>query len=197
MNATNIVWHDGQVSRESRVGFFGHIPATLWMTGLSGAGKSTLAFAMEARLLELGHASFVLDGDNVRHGLNRDLGFSQSDRSENIRRIAEVAKLMNDAGLIVITSFISPFRDDRQIAKQIIGEEAFFEVHVATSLDVCERRDTKGLYRRARAGMVPEFTGINSPYEPPVAPAAVVDTEVHSIDVAIDLLISKFIRKKP
>ncbi|MDX1722560.1 MAG: adenylyl-sulfate kinase [Pseudomonas sp.] len=177
MKPENIVWQDGHVSREERGRLFGQNPATIWMTGLSGAGKSTLAFALEARLLAMGHACFVLDGDNVRHGLNRDLGFSPEDRCENIRRVAEVARLMNEAGLIVITSFISPYREDRLQASQIIGPEAFLEVHVATSLETCEQRDVKGLYKRARAGEVRDFTGINSPYEPPQNPALTVDTE--------------------
>lgn len=177
MKPENIVWQDGHVSREERGRLFGQSPATIWMTGLSGAGKSTLAFALEARLLAMGHACFVLDGDNVRHGLNRDLGFSPEDRCENIRRVAEVARLMNEAGLIVITSFISPYREDRLQASQIIGPAAFLEVHVATSLETCEQRDVKGLYKRARAGEVRDFTGINSPYEPPENPALTVDTE--------------------
>ncbi|WP_137819727.1 adenylyl-sulfate kinase [Pseudomonas sp. 2FG] len=190
MKPENIVWQDGHVSREERGRLFGHSPVTIWMTGLSGAGKSTLAFALEARLLAMGHACFVLDGDNVRHGLNRDLGFSPEDRCENIRRVAEVARLMNEAGLIVITSFISPYREDRQQARQIIGTAAFFEVHVATSLETCEQRDVKGLYQRARAGEVKDFTGINSPYEPPVNPALVINTEAFSANENIDHLLS-------
>ncbi len=131
--------------------FFCQTPATVWLTGLSGAGKSTLAFALEKHLLELGQASYVLDGDNVRHGLNRNLGFSHEDRTENIRRIAEVARLMNDAGLIVITAFISPYLEDREVARRIIGVEKFLEVYVSTPLKVCEERDPKGIYKRARA----------------------------------------------
>ena len=146
------------------------------MTGLSGSGKSTLAFELERRLIEAGHACFVLDGDNVRHGLSRDLGFSPADRRENIRRVAEVAKFMNDAGMIVITAFISPYAEDREMARSIIGRERFLETYLAASLDACERRDPKGLYAKARAGEVMEFTGVSAPYEPPVAPDLVVET---------------------
>lgn len=186
MMPENIVWQDSYVSREERGRLFDQNPVTIWMTGLSGAGKSTQAFALEARLLAMGHACFVLDGDNVRHGLNRDLGFSPADRCENIRRVAEVARLMNEAGLIVITSFISPYREDRLQACQIIGPAAFFEVHVATSLETCEQRDVKGLYKRARAGELCDFTGINSPYEPPENPALTVDTEVCHINETLE-----------
>lgn len=189
MKSSNIVWQNAHVTSESRQIFFGHAAATLWMTGLSGAGKSTLAFATESRLLSMGIACFVLDGDNVRHGLNRDLGFSHEDRSENIRRVAEVARLMNDAGLIVITSFISPYREDRELARTIIGKNRFLEVHVATPLDVCEQRDVKGLYQRARTGEVREFTGINSPYEPPLTPDIMINTHQLNIDSSIDILI--------
>lgn len=188
MKPKNIVWQDGHVTREARHDFFGHSAGTLWMTGLSGAGKSTLAFATEAKLLSMGIACFVLDGDNVRHGLNRDLGFSPTDRSENIRRVAEVSKLMNEAGLIVITSFISPYREDRELARSIIGANRFLEIHVATPLDVCEKRDVKGLYQRARSGEVKEFTGINSPYEPPLNPALTVNTQLCDIDSSVEML---------
>jgi len=159
------------------------------MTGLSGAGKSTLAFALEARLLYASVAVHVLDGDNVRHGLNRDLGFSPADRHENIRRVAEVAHLMNEAGLVVITSLISPYRVDRQMARSIIGSDRFFEVHVATSLDVCERRDAKGLYGRARAGQIKDFTGIDSPYEVPDSPDVVIDTDGIAVSDTLQTLL--------
>ncbi len=152
-----MVWHAAHVTRDDRTRFFHQIPSTVWFTGLSGAGKSTLAFALEKKLLEMGHASFVLDGDNVRHGLNRDLGFSPEDRAENIRRIAEVSRLVNEAGLIVITAFISPYLSDREIARQVIGAENFIEVHVSTPLEVCEERDLKGFYKRARAGKMPDL----------------------------------------
>jgi adenylyl-sulfate kinase len=189
MKPENIVWQDAHISREERGRLFSQNPVTIWMTGLSGAGKSTLAFALEARLIAMGHGCFVLDGDNVRHGLNRDLGFSPQDRCENIRRVAEVARLMNEAGLIVITSFISPYRTDRLQARQIIGPAAFLELHVATSLETCELRDVKGLYRRARAGEVRDFTGISSPYEPPENPALTVDTECSSIDKTVQQIL--------
>jgi len=175
-SGNNLVWHEAHITHADRIQHFRQIPATIWLTGLSGAGKSTLAFALEKRLLELGQASYVLDGDNVRHGLNRDLGFSPADRTENIRRIAEVARLMNDAGLIVITAFISPYREDREIARKVIGAENFLEVHVSTPLMVCEERDPKGFYKKARAGEMPGFTGISAPYEPPLDPILALDT---------------------
>ncbi len=148
----NVAWQPGKVSGTARVRLLGHEPVTVWMTGLSGSGKSTLAFELERRLIEAGHACFVLDGDNVRHGLNRDLGFSPADRRENIRRVAEVAKVMNDAGMIVITAFISPYAEDREMARSIIGAERFLEAFLAADVATCERRDPKGLYAKARAG---------------------------------------------
>lgn len=188
-NAQNIVWQNATTSAEERATTLRQKPVTLWMTGLSGAGKSTLAFALEKRLIQLGHASFVLDGDNIRHGLNRDLGFSPQARAENIRRIAEVAKLMNSAGLIVITSFISPYLQDRSIAKEIIGSETFMEVHISTSLAECEDRDTKGLYQKARAGLIKDFTGISAPYEAPLNPMLSLDTSVNDIEQCVDKLL--------
>jgi len=184
----SVVWHAGQVTGEERALLLKQRPATLWLTGLSGAGKSTIACALERRLLDGGHAAYVLDGDNVRHGLNRDLGFSPQDRTENIRRIAEVARLLNDAGLIVITAFISPYREDREMARSIIGGDDFLEVHVNTPIQVCEERDPKGFYKLARAGELPAFTGISAPYEPPQDPLCTVDTAVNSIDECVDLL---------
>ena len=166
----------------------GQHPVTLWLTGLSGAGKSTLAFALERHLTGMGRACFVLDGDNVRHGLNRDLGFSAEHRTENIRRIAEVARLMNDAGLIVISAFISPYRADREMARQIIGENKFFEVYISTPMTACEQRDTKGMYQRARAGGIANFTGISAPYEPPENPAATIDTSLTSLSDSLEQL---------
>jgi adenylyl-sulfate kinase len=183
-----VVWHAGQVTGEERAQLLGQRPATLWLTGLSGAGKSTIACALERRLLDRGHAAYVLDGDNVRHGLNRDLGFSPGDRSENIRRIAEVARLLNDAGLIVITAFISPYREDRETARSIIGEDAFLEVHVDTPLEVCEERDPKGMYKLARAGELPAFTGVSAPYELPLDPVCSIDTAENSVEECVDLL---------
>jgi adenylyl-sulfate kinase len=183
-----VVWHAGQVTSEERGLLLKQRPATLWLTGLSGAGKSTIACALEHRLLDGGHAAYVLDGDNVRHGLNRDLGFSPQDRTENIRRIAEVARLLNDAGLIVITAFISPYREDREMARSIVGEEDFLEVHVNTPIEVCEGRDPKGFYRLARAGELPAFTGISAPYEPPLDPVCALDTAVSTVDECVDQL---------
>ncbi|MGH8809845.1 MAG: adenylyl-sulfate kinase [Noviherbaspirillum sp.] len=182
--ASNIFWHAGQVPACHRQQQFGHCPATVWLTGLSGAGKSTVAYALEMMLLPQGHHCFVLDGDNIRHHLNSDLGFSSADRRENIRRAAEVARLMNDAGLIVVTSFISPSRDDRAMARAIIGEERFIEVHLSTSLEICESRDPKGLYAKARSGKIAEFTGLSSPYEPPLSPALDLDTGSLSLEEA-------------
>jgi adenylyl-sulfate kinase len=151
---------------------------TIWLTGLSASGKSTLAYELEHRLISSGRPCLALDGDNVRHGLNADLGFSPSDRRENVRRIAEVAKLFNEAGLIVITAFISPYRDDRDAAKRIIGEQRFLEVFLDAPLEVCEARDPKGLYRKARADEVSEFTGISAPYERPEYPDMVLRTDL-------------------
>lgn len=190
MNLPNLTQHLGSVTPAERAAVLNHQPATLWLTGLSASGKSTLAFALEHKLISEGKAAYVLDGDNVRHGLNRDLGFSAEDRSENIRRIAEVAKLMNDAGLIVITAFISPFQADRAMARNIIGEKYFKEVYVSTPIAVCEQRDPKKLYQRARKGEVAEFTGITSPYEAPTAPALVIDTSTLTQDEAVQRLAS-------
>ncbi|HIJ89168.1 MAG TPA: adenylyl-sulfate kinase [Desulfuromonadales bacterium] len=177
-----IVWHKGQVSFVDRVLFFRQKPVTIWFTGLSGSGKSTLAFALERRLMDTSKACYVLDGDNVRHGLNRDLGFSPKDRTENIRRISEVARLMNDAGLVVITAFISPFREDREMARRIISAENFVEIFLNPGLETCEGRDPKGLYKKARTGELPGFTGISSPYELPESPALILDTGRLSIE---------------
>lgn len=184
--AQNLLWQQSQVKVEQRRALLRQSPVTLWMTGLSGSGKSTLAFSLEKRLIESGHACFVLDGDNVRHGLNRDLGFSPEARAENIRRIAEVARLMNAAGLIVITSFISPYRNDREMAREIIGDETFREIYISTPLERCEERDPKGLYLKARSGLIKAFTGISAPYEPPIRASLCLDTSLHSIDHCTD-----------
>jgi adenylylsulfate kinase len=180
--ATNITWHAGGVAREERERRLGQKGATVWLTGLSGSGKSTIAVSVEKQLLERGHLAYVLDGDNVRHGLNRNLGFSPEDRSENIRRIGEVAKLFTDAGLIVLTSFISPYRADRDAARALFRAGDFIEVYVDASLETCEARDVKGLYQRARAGLIPEFTGISAPYEPPERPELILDTNRQSVE---------------
>lgn len=184
----NLVWHDMDITREMREGQLEQKAITIWMTGLSGAGKSTLANALEKRLFAMGKHTMLLDGDNVRMGLNKNLGFTEEDRIENIRRIAEVSKLMNDAGLIVITSFISPFRQDRRNAKEII-KESFVEVYISTPLEECEKRDVKGLYQKARDGKLPNFTGISSIYEEPEHPDIVVDTSKHGLDECVEILL--------
>lgn len=175
---SQVTWHEGRVAPEDRRRLFRQRPVTIWLTGLSASGKSTLAYELEHRLISSGHPCVALDGDNVRHGLNADLGFSPADRRENVRRIAEVAKLFNAAGLIVITAFISPYRDDRDAAKRIIGEQRFLEVFLDAPLEVCEARDPKGLYRKARAGGVSGFTGISAPYERPEYPDMVLRTDL-------------------
>jgi adenylylsulfate kinase len=179
------IWHEPNIYREDREKLNHHKGGILWFTGLSGSGKSTLAHALEHRLYERGVRTYVLDGDNVRQGLNKDLGFSDADRTENIRRIGEVSKLMMDAGLMVLTAFISPFRKDRQIVRQLVNEGDFVEIYCRASLAVCEERDPKGLYKKARSGMIPEFTGINSPYEEPEEPEIILDTGAHGIEDCI------------
>ncbi|MEY4718814.1 MAG: hypothetical protein RL563_1432 [Pseudomonadota bacterium] len=186
----NTVWHRPTVTRQRREAANGHRAAVLWFTGLSGAGKSTLAHAVEEALHQSGCRTFVLDGDNVRHGLCSNLGFSNDDRRENIRRIAEAAKLMMESGVIAITAFISPFRHDRQLAKELFPEGDFIEVYCAAPLAVCESRDVKGLYARARAGEVKEFTGITSPYEAPVNPDLVVDTGTQMLQDCVDQVLA-------
>lgn len=166
----NIVWHQHSVDKQFRAGLKQQKPAVLWFTGLSGAGKSTVAGALENRLADLGYHTYLLDGDNVRHGLCSDLGFSEQDRRENIRRIGELAKLMADAGLIVLSAFISPHREERQLVRDLLPQDEFIEVYVNASLEVCEKRDPKGLYKKARAGEIPNFTGIDSEYQAPVNP---------------------------
>ena len=172
----NIVRAEGRVSGADRAAHFGHRAVTVWFTGLSGSGKSTLAFALEEALLERGVAAYVLDGDNVRFGLNRDLGFSPEDRTENIRRIGEVCRLFQDAGIVALTAFISPYIADRDQVRAIHPEGTFIEVFVDTPLEVCEARDPKGLYVKARAGKIPDFSGISAPYEPPPSPEITIDT---------------------
>lgn len=193
--ATNIVWHQASVDRNARAEQRGHRSAILWFTGLSGAGKSTLANAVNQALFERGLATYVLDGDNVRHGLCRDLGFSDADREENIRRIGEVAKLFLDSGVIVLTAFVSPFRADRDKARALVEAGDFLEIFCSADLSVCEERDTKGLYAKARAGEIKEFTGISSPYEAPEHPELSVDTgsgELAScVQEVVDALVSR------
>ncbi len=174
--AKHIYWHEGQIKRADRERLHKHRAVCLWFTGLSGSGKSTIARKVEELLYERGVHCYVLDGDNIRHGLNRDLGFSPEDRTENIRRIGEVAKLFVDAGLIVMTAFISPYRADRDQVRRMMDPGDFCEIYVACDLAVCEQRDPKGLYKKARAGEIKEFTGISAPYEEPVQPELVIDT---------------------
>ena len=185
----DITWEEGKVRPDERARLLGQEPVTIWLTGLSGSGKSTIARELERRLIDAGRACFVLDGDNLRHGLNRDLGFSAEDRRENIRRVAEVARLMNEAGLIVVTAFISPYREDRAAARRIVGPNRFIEAHLATDLATCERRDPKGLYAKARRDEIPEFTGVSAPYEAPEAPDVVLDTATDDLEVCVARLL--------
>jgi len=182
----NIVWHQHSVTKETRSKLKKQKPAVLWFTGLSGAGKSTIAGALEIKLAELGYHTYLLDGDNVRHGLCQDLGFSDHDRQENIRRIGELSKLMADAGLIVLSAFISPHRAERQMVRELLPEGEFLEVFVNTSLDECEKRDPKGLYKKARAGEIKHFTGIDSEYQSPVNPEIDLPAGSESIDVLVE-----------
>lgn len=184
----NLTWHEMDITRELRAKQKGQTPKTIWLTGLSGAGKSTLVNELEKRLFAEGMHTMLLDGDNVRMGLNKNLGFKESDRIENIRRVSEVAKLMNDAGLIVLTSFISPFVRDRRSAREIIGEDNFIEIYVSTPLEECEKRDVKGLYKKAREGEIPNFSGISSPYEPPQNPEITIDTTDKSIEESVEYI---------
>ena len=195
VKATNIHWHHAAVTQEEREGLNGHKGCTIWFTGLSGSGKSTLANAVAGALHEAGARTYVLDGDNIRHGLNKNLGFSAEDRTENIRRIGEVSKLFTDAGVINLTAFISPYRADREEARSVAAEGRYFEVYVQADLAVCEERDPKGLYKKARAGEIKGFTGIDDPYEEPENAELVVNTGEKSLDectqAVIDMLREK------
>jgi adenylylsulfate kinase len=178
----HITWHRPHVTREDRRALLGHGAGTVWFTGLSGSGKSTIAHAVEQELMERRVLAYVLDGDNIRHGLNANLGFSAEDRKENIRRIGEVAKLFNDAGVLLLTAFISPYREDRDTVRALLPEGGFVEVFVECPVEECERRDVKGLYEKARAGEIAEFTGVSAPYESPVAPELVLPTQELTVD---------------
>jgi bifunctional enzyme CysN/CysC len=187
--AQNVHWQNIEISKESRSRLMGQKPALLWLTGLSGAGKSTIANVIEKRLHSIGRHTMLLDGDNIRHGLNKDLGFNEADRIENIRRIGEVAKLMTDAGLIVITSFISPVRSERELARNLLPDGEFLEIFIDTPIEECEARDPKGLYRKARNGEIPNFTGINSPYEVPEKPEITLNTISTDADKLAEIVI--------
>ncbi|GAV22110.1 adenylyl-sulfate kinase [Carboxydothermus pertinax] len=190
----NLFWHEGKITAEDREKLLGQKGVVIWLTGLSGSGKSTIARELETVLYRAGKLSYVLDGDNIRMGLNKDLGFSEKDRQENIRRIGEVAKLFVDAGVIVITAFISPFRADRDKVRSLLPEGKFIEVFVDCPLEVCEARDVKGLYKKAREGKIPEFTGITSPYEPPEKPEITVKTSEQSLKECVEIIIT-YLRK--
>ena len=197
----NVQWHHGSVTRAEREQRHRQRGATLWFTGLSGSGKSTIAHAVERVLLDLGKVVYVLDGDNVRHGLNGDLGFSPEDREENIRRIGEVARLFTDAGVLVLCAFVSPYRRDRDRIRALLADGDFVEVYVNTSVQECERRDTKGLYKRARQGNLAGLTGVSAPYEPPLQPELVLETEtesvVESVEHVVQYLTSKMYLESP
>ncbi|MFC4075774.1 adenylyl-sulfate kinase [Salinithrix halophila] len=191
---TNITWHHTTVTKEDRRRLNGHSSAVLWFTGLSGSGKSTLANAVDRGLHDLGNRSYVLDGDNIRHGLNQGLGFSPEDRKENIRRIGEVSKLFVDSGQFALTAFISPYREDRDNVRALLDKGEFIEIYVKCSLDECERRDPKGLYGKARRGEIPEFTGISSPYEEPANPELTIPTDEWTIEESVQRVID-FLRQ--
>jgi adenylylsulfate kinase len=195
MKSSNIVWHHGRVNQQDREKLMKQKAVLLWFTGLSGAGKSTIAYALEHKLFQLGNICYVLDGDNIRHGLNGNLGFSQEDRKENIRRIGEVAKLFVDAGLITLSAFISPFRADRDAIRKKMKDGQFIEIFVKCSIEECEKRDVKGLYKKARLAEISEFTGISSPYEEPLNPELIIETDKLTIEESV-LKIIEFLKNK-
>jgi adenylylsulfate kinase len=197
IRATNITWHEGHVTREERAQLLRQKGATIWFTGLSGSGKSTLAFTLQHDLVKRGHVAYVLDGDNIRHGLNKNLGFSAADREENIRRIGEVAKLFADCGIITMTSFISPYRKDRENVRalHVAGKLPFIEVFVNTPIETCETRDPKGLYKKARAGQLKNFTGIDDPYEAPLNPELTIDA-THTSPQEATVILAEYLSKQ-
>ena len=195
MKSPNVIYHQASVTRERRNQSNNHQSVVLWFTGLSGSGKSTLAHVLEEKLFNKGCKTLVLDGDNVRHGLNSNLDFSDDDRKENIRRIGEVAKLMLESGLIVMTAFISPFREDRVAVRNLISNSDFIEIYCKASLEICEARDVKGLYKRARAGEIKNYTGIDSPYEAPDNPELIIDTDKETLDESVSKIYSFLERK--
>lgn len=188
--STNITWHDSEVTKAQRQERNGHKSVVIWFTGFSGSGKSTISVALEKALFEQNITSYRLDGDNIRHGLNQNLGFSPEDRKENIRRIGEVGKLMVDAGVVTMTAFISPYEEDRNTVRDILEDGEFIEVFTKCSLDECESRDPKGLYKKARSGEIKEFTGINAPYEEPSNPEIVIDTENESVEESVEKIVA-------
>ena len=188
--ATNVVWHEHKVSKEDREKLLNQKGVIIWTTGLSGSGKSTVANEIAYKLHSIGKLTYVLDGDNIRHGLNKNLGFSPEDRNENIRRISEVAKLFSDAGVIAITAFISPYRKFRNYCRELVKPGQFMEVYCKASLDTCEKRDPKGMYKKAREGIIKDFTGIDAPYEEPENPEVIVDTDKETVEESVDKVIS-------
>ncbi|MCD8501459.1 MAG: adenylyl-sulfate kinase [Bacillaceae bacterium] len=192
----NIVWHETTVSKQERQAKKGHKSFILWFTGLSGSGKSTLANAVETYLFEKNIHTYVLDGDNIRHGLNRGLGFREEDRKENIRRIGEVSKLFVDSGVVTLTAFISPFKEDRELVRRLVDKEEFVEVYVKASLETCERRDPKGLYKKARSGEISNFTGIDSPYEAPLNPEVIVNTDKLTVEQGVQKVFQYLVNKE-
>lgn len=197
VHATNLTWHEGHVTRAARNQLLGQQGATLWFTGLSGSGKSTIAFTLEHALVQMGRLAYVLDGDNIRHGLNKNLGFSAADRAENIRRIGEVAKLFADASVLTMASFISPYRADRDAVRALhdAGKVPFIEIYVQTPIAVCEQRDPKGLYKKARAGELKGFTGIDDPYEEPTNPELRLDMGTHTPHQAVEIVLTELRRR--
>lgn len=193
--SSNIVWHEQSLTKELRRKQNGHNSFVLWFTGLSGSGKSTVANAVAKRLFDEGIKNYVLDGDNVRHGLNKDLGFSEEDRKENIRRIGEVSKLFVDGGQVVLTAFISPFAADRELVRNLLEDDEFVEVYIKCPIEECEKRDPKGLYVKARQGIIRDFTGIDSPYEEPVNPELTIETNAYSIEDSVEKII-EYLKKR-
>jgi len=191
--ATNVVWHYHVIERGKREQLLKQKGVVLWFTGLSGSGKSTVANEVAHKLHDREKLAYILDGDNIRHGLNKDLGFSPEDRKENIRRISEVANLFADAGLITITAFISPYAKDRNFCRELTGEDRFLEIYVKASLETCEKRDPKGMYKKARAGKIKEFTGINAPYEEPEKPELITDTDIETVGESAEKVLEKLV----